>query len=64
VQEINMDKKYIFWIVAVVLITTSYLLRYEIVPVSNYAYILDRWTGEIRLLAGKRYVDVKEGNQD
>lgn len=53
-----MDKRLLFIIVA--LFVFSYLHRYEIVTTNEFGYLLDRWTGEIKLLASNRMINLKE----
>lgn len=47
-------------IAVVVIALTLNQFRYEIVGSgSSVAYRLDRWTGDVRLLAGRTYQEVK-----
>lgn len=54
----KMDKRLLFIIIA--LFVFSYLHRYEIVTTNEFGYLLDRWTGEIKLLASNRMINLKE----
>ncbi len=46
-----MDRKWII-LIAVIAALASFQFRYHIVSADNYAYRLDRWTGEVVFLAG------------
>lgn len=53
-----MDRKWII-LIAVIAALALFQFRYEIVAVSNYAYLLDRWTGEVVFLGGLEGKQVK-----
>ena len=57
-----MDKKLLVSIIAVIVALLSFQFRYEVIPLGKVAaYRLDKWTGEIVLIAGQEAYPVKEG---
>ena len=48
-----MDRKWII-LIAVIAVLVSFQFRYEIIAVNQYAYRLDRWTGEVVWLVGNK----------
>lgn len=53
-----MDKKWII-LIAVIVMLVSFQFRYEIISVNQYAYRLDRWTGEVVWLVGDQARHIK-----
>jgi len=53
-----MDRKWIM-LIAVIVALFLFQFRYEIVSLEEYAYRLDRWTGEVVFLSGQEGLHVK-----
>lgn len=45
-------------LLVIVAVVCFWMCRYTIVPIDQYAYRLDRWTGEVTLLRGQVERDV------
>lgn len=53
-----MDRKWMI-LVAVIAMLLLFQFRYEIVSADRYAYRLDRWTGEIVIIAGNKALHIE-----
>ena len=52
--------KVLAWLLAATIIVTAWITRYDMVPGSSNehmgAYILDRWSGNVTLIVGRKYI--------
>lgn len=54
-----MDKKNLL-IIILFFTVLAHMFRYDITAVNNFGYLLDRWTGEIRVIVSNKIMNMKE----